>query len=295
MSYLKIMLRNYLLLSLIFGILLSYTTLGSIPNAYAADFKTSTDCTDDFFILDITRNGTEDKVQNVTVYTLDGKRNILEKFVSNDEGIVKIPKTNMTNMLKLTKGGFNDITIASDCFIKSKPLENRDQNASYGKDYTEKSQENLIVFCDSNYQTYKLIGPQEFLKMNSDSISGVYARKCIILYQSEVWSYAEEDRVQVLNKWLEEYSIKQTAETQQERNQNTINAKINADTSVKTSLSVEQLQERINFLEKQLEEKDRQIANKDSILMEQLKVIRQLASSFKKTFFDPVSTILGFT
>ena len=63
---------------------------------------------------------------------------------------------------------------------------------------------------------------------------------------------------------------------------------------VTNDVTTENLQRQIDELKAELEKKDEQLALKDAILMEQLKVIQQLASSFKKTIFEPISYYFGF-
>ncbi len=53
------------------------------------------------------------------------------------------------------------------------------------------------------------------------------------------------------------------------------------------------LQKQIDELKAELQKKDEQLAQKDTILMEQLKVIQQLASSLKQTIFEPISQFFG--
>ena len=110
MSILKIMLRYYLLLSLIFGILLSYTTLGSIPVAYAADFFISTSCENRVLHILIT-DSEGNPLQNVDVRTLKSlttRSGFETKFLSDNNGIVMIPPQLNTGFVWVTKGGYND-------------------------------------------------------------------------------------------------------------------------------------------------------------------------------------------
>jgi len=283
---------------LVFGLaimLLFSSTSIFIPNAYAKDFTISTDCQEEFFVLTVTGKG--EPLQNVSTYTLTTKRDVIEKYVSDENGEVKIPKSSMTGMLKIIKGGYNDSVIASDCYVEWKPPRAQGDrevwhNYSQGSGYNDFAKD-IADFCDSNHEMYKLLGALEWQKMTSQT-SSAFVRHCLILFQSSVYPYAGEDRKDVFMNYLDEYYAKQVQQDEQERIKNTQQAMIDADTSVKSSLAVDELKQRIEFLESQLEEKDKQLANKDLILMEQLKVIQQLASSFKKTIFEPISQFFGF-
>jgi hypothetical protein len=259
-------------------------------SAYADDMKIEQICEKDSFVITITDLETDEPVQNVNVYTLTTKRNIVEKFTTDGNGTSIIPKDQMTGMIKLSKGGYNDQTVGSQCFEtweSERAGDDREKWTSYGSHYEEKSQEDLIVFCDNNYEMYQLLGPEEFQKMFTDSMSIIYTSKCIKLYNSPVWTYEGEDRVKVLNDWLAQTSYQGTPPEQVQTTQ-TIE---DEDTS---SSLIDKLKERIESLEQQLVEKDEQIEKKDALLMEQLRVIQQLAASFTNTFFEPMSRYFGF-
>jgi len=79
--------------------------------------------------------------------------------------------------------------------------------APYEKD-TEVD-ELVIGFCDDNYEIYKLVGKNEFLKM---MVQAGFATQCVRLYADPIWEYEGEDRVEVLINWLKEETQRQIEE-----------------------------------------------------------------------------------
>ena len=73
-----------------------------------------------------------------------------------------------------------------------------------------------------------------------------------------------------------------------EREQNKLDAILKESKFVSDLTTQEEVNERISFLEQQLIEKDEQLAKKDALLMEQLKVISDLANMIKQTIFEPI-------
>jgi len=102
--------KSYLILTLIFGILLSYTTLGSIPNAYAANFTFTITCNDDGTSEIKLVNDEGQPLQKATVYTTKkiSSTNFEKKFTSDENGIVKISSKDNTGFLKISKAGYTD-------------------------------------------------------------------------------------------------------------------------------------------------------------------------------------------
>jgi len=136
---------------------------------------------------------------------------------------------------------------------------------------------NIIRYCDNNYELYQTLGETEFLKMSTHP----FARTCSIIYPDSIWNYDGEDRVEVLINWLNAKIEEELVEDAELRAEIVQEAKVRADTSVQDEDRITDMQERIKFLEDQ-------IGKKDALLMEQLKVISDLASMIKQTIFEPI-------
>jgi len=136
----------------------------------------------------------------------------------------------------------------------------------------------IIRFCEDQFEIYELIGKDEFLKMNYQT---PFANQCVTLYPDPIWEYEGEDRAEVLMNWLEEKINEELEKDIEIRAEGVHEAKVLADTSVRDEDRITDMQERIKFLEDQ-------IGKKDALLMEQLKVISDLANMIKQTIFEPI-------
>jgi len=144
----------------------------------------------------------------------------------------------------------------------------------------------FIRYCDDNYEVYETVGENNFLKMSTHP----YGRQCVIIYKDPIWSYEGDDRVDVLIEWHAN-AVKESLEEESENlERNTKDAQIRQFDLLSGGVMedrIADLQDRNDFLESQIHEKDEQLAKKDALLMEQLRVIENLASMIKKTIFEP--------
>ena len=110
MSILKIMLRYYLLLSLIFGILLSYTTLGSIPVANAVDMSVDTKCVEKTLVIVIMGKDGNPLVNTSvrTLKSLSTQQGIVNEYQTDSTGTVLIFTGSNTGYIWISKAGYND-------------------------------------------------------------------------------------------------------------------------------------------------------------------------------------------
>jgi hypothetical protein len=104
------MLRNYLLLSLIFGILLSYTTLGSIPVANAADMSVDIKCVERTLVIKILGKDGQ-PLENAKVRTLKSmstQSGFVNQYQTDAAGIIELKTGSNTGYVWISKAGYND-------------------------------------------------------------------------------------------------------------------------------------------------------------------------------------------
>jgi len=303
--------KTYLILSIIFGILLSYTTLGSIPNSYSQSFDFSD--TDEIkqparYIYKNLFNGQEIKLikdktilnannsVDIAVCVTEKPANVLAKL-----SIVFPEKTVQKNasIMKMTEEDLYCIYDHPVIDFESKYV---------GKKYSEV----IKIFYDSPDISKTSEKPSEPVKQEpreamafvnsilSTPMQGQYLvifTLCAgdtkvtvpeIVVSSDMESYTREVASVLMPGACSNYDVTVKAD-------DTNSIKVQYGNVVGNDSTIEELKAEIKSLKEQLNKKDSELEKKDSILMEQLKVIQQLASSFKKTFFDPVSTILGLT
>ena len=135
---------------------------------------------------------------NVSVYLLNAKRELVRKYVADENGLLEIPKSEMSEMVKVSKGGFADQVIAPDCYLtRQDPREFGDYMGGDVKD----NDRDIIDFCDTNAEMYELVGTDQFRRIN-EGTAMTYVQSCITLYQSNVYPYDGEDRIEVFINYL---------------------------------------------------------------------------------------------
>ena len=386
--------KSYLLLSLIFGILLSYTTLGSIPNAYAADFEVKMTChTPKLQIRVLDSNG--DPISGAIVYTIQkiSSTNFEKKFTTDFSGNVEITPTENTGFVRISKAGFNEQRLISQSCSESNivkqsmkiftqssstvgvtkdtmtgnpvvdlgtifgiagtgtlpdyivvekdsrkvgtiPRESIAPASAHGQwqisqtyftDYQSTGLYKLRLFTDDN-ETFVF---EFFIRQINFSVMGTPTEQNLVekpkpqatLISKEPTNFAdrwltkvkfcpngygvneatimfETDMEQVVHSWSSPIMGNNCGEDFFEikaNNPQSIIVRVGGFGQDEQLRDTTSLQTQVDSLKEEISSLKEQLKSKDAILMEQLKVIQQLASSFKKTFFDPVSTILGFT
>ena len=129
--------------------------------------------------------------------------------------------------------------------------------------------------CEDWHSQYTFLDEVNFvIQKNAQMV-----QSCITLYNDPLWTYAGEDRAQILSDKLESILI----ETPVKNNP--------SDNFLKnTQYEVD----RIYSLEKRISDLEDQLENKNLIIREQMNVIMNLANSFKNTIFDGIQFVYPF-
>ena len=168
----------------------------------------------------------------------------------------------------------------------SKTVQKRECSSEIRKKYAEtaltfKHQDEIKIKlqnlqkCDDWHSQYKFLDEDNFkIQKNAQMV-----QSCIELYNDPLWTYAGEDRAEMLSEKLETILV---------------------ETPVKTNTSNELLKnsqyeiDRIYSLEKKITALEDELDNKDMIIREQMNVIVNLANSLKNVIFDGISFVYPF-
>jgi len=131
--------------------------------------------------------------------------------------------------------------------------------------------------CEDWHPQYQYLTEKQF-RLQKHTVT---VNDCILLYNDSIWDYVGEDRLEKLHERLDEIrsELPQESETRE----------------VTLDVNLPQFESNIikekNFDEVDLEEKVRileeEIAQKDEIIKEQIKVIMELANRIKNIMFEP--------
>ena len=188
-------------LFLIFGLALMLTISSiaiTMPQVDATeDFNLEYSCSNDFWSLKV-MDSEGNSLSNVKVYLLNAKRELVRKYVIEENGTLDIPKAEMSENAKISKGGFADQMVAPNCYLKRQdPREFGDYMGGDVRD-TDKD---IIDFCDTNYEMYQTVGEDQFRRIN-EGTPNTYVQSCITLYQSNVYPYDGTDRIEYLINYV---------------------------------------------------------------------------------------------
>ncbi len=153
----------------------------------------------------------------------------------------------------------------------------------YEKDEYLHVAEQIIDFCDYFYPTHLLTNEIEFFTV----VKHPYARPCLLLYADPIWNYTGTDRATALVNHLHDKTLEHLEKTKEERMQSVEDARISQSRIMFLEDLFKDQKKKTEFLENQLEEKDKLIAKNDVVIQEQLNVIDE----FKKKNIILTSTI----
>lgn len=144
--------------------------------------------------------------------------------------------------------------------------------------------ENDIMYCEENFEQYKLIGDYEFLEREKRTLE---ARVCVHLYADPVWDYSGKDRLARLLERGNHYVDVEIAQSRE-------NAKIGTIPQQEKPLTeTQEMKAKILVLEKKIAELEKKISQKNAVIMEQIKVIMDLANKIKSAVFGTSAPWLG--
>jgi len=131
----------------------------------------------------------------------------------------------------------------------------------------------VVENCEGYFQHYKRLTESQYLASNTNN----EARQCLQLFKDNIWEYEGSDRIEVLGYRLIELEKKALQDNEKELEKSVEHTKITASS-------------RILELEDRIESLERMIEQKDMILMEQVKVILSLTEQLRVLFtsiFEP--------
>ena len=129
--------------------------------------------------------------------------------------------------------------------------------------------------CEDWYSPYQFLDELTFKIQKNAQM----AESCIKLYNDPLWKYDGENRENILSEKLDEISSEIPIKTNP------------SDNFVKvTQIKLD----RIQSLEKQIEDLEDKVQAKDLIIQEQMNVILGLANSIKNAIFDGIKSVYSF-
>ena len=134
--------------------------------------------------------------------------------------------------------------------------------------------------CEDWYPQYRYLTDKQFsMQKHAESVND-----CILLYNDSIWEYVGEDRLDKLSERLDEIK----SELPQEPETREVSLDVNiprfeSNSILENNSETMDLEEKIRLLEEE-------VAQKDEIIREQVKVIMDLANRIKNIMFEP----LGF-
>jgi len=168
----------------------------------------------------------------------------------------------------------------------SKTVEKRECSSEIRKKYAEtaltfKLQDEMKIRlqnlqkCEDWYSQYQFLDEVNFkIQKNAQMV-----QSCISLYNDPLWTYAGEDRIEILSDRLETILV---------------------DVPIKTNPSDDFLKnseyevDRIYSLEKKISELEDELHNKNLIIREQMNVISNLANTLRNAIFDGFQSVYQF-
>jgi len=168
----------------------------------------------------------------------------------------------------------------------SKTVEKRECSSEIRKKYAEtaltfKLQDEMKIRlqnlqkCEDWYSQYQFLDEVNFkIQKNAQMV-----QSCISLYNDPLWTYAGEDRIEILSDRLETILV---------------------DVPIKTNPSDDYLKnseyevDRIYSLEKKISELEDELHNKNLIIREQMNVISNLANTLRNAIFDGFQSVYQF-
>jgi hypothetical protein len=131
--------------------------------------------------------------------------------------------------------------------------------------------------CEDWHPQYRYLTESQFrLQKHSDTVNN-----CILLYNDSIWDYVGEDRLDKLSERLEE--IKTELPKEPETREVTLDVNL---PQFKSNIITENNSDEVD-LEEKVRLLEEEIAQKDEIIKEQIKVIMDLANRIKNIMFEP--------
>jgi len=144
-------------------------------------------------------------------------------------------------------------------------------------DETFGAAETIIQFCEDFRPISLITSKIEFQAV----MKWPHARTCILLYDTPVWNYTGSDRPKVLLNYLHDKILQHLEETKDEREKSKVDARLRQGQIMFVVELFQKQNEKIEFLEKQLEEKTELIVKNELLIQEQQEMIENLNQRIK--------------
>lgn len=179
---------------------------------------------------------------------------------------------------------FKEVDSNNDLTVAEKTVAKRNCETSISNKYTKMNNDHhdlakqrdiiqTLQKCEDWYPSYKLLDEERWrVQKHTDQAS-----VCIILYNDYIWDYSGDDRLTVLSDRLMELKEKQITQ------QNPIATSI--DLPSESGIVTKNTHDKIASLEVKVAQLQDELRKKDQVIMEQIKVITDLANMIKKVLF----------
>jgi len=142
----------------------------------------------------------------------------------------------------------------------------------------------IIEGCTNAYPVFLILSERDFV--NAIQHPGVVV--CPLLYNAPVWSYEGADRTQVMLEVVESSVQKYLNEHKDFRENSVYNAFIDTGRYQIVPQIFDIGEEKIEVIEKQIEEKNEIIAKQNGIMLEQVMTIKELYIKITNTSFEKI-------
>jgi len=137
--------------------------------------------------------------------------------------------------------------------------------------------EKIIKFCERTLPIFRILNEPGYII----AAHHPFSRPCLLLYNEPIWDYTGPDRHKVLLDFLHDKVEQELEDTKEEREKSVIEARLKHGQIMNIVELFDEQNEKIEFLEKQLEEKMELIANNELLIQEQQETIGNLKQKIK--------------
>ena len=142
----------------------------------------------------------------------------------------------------------------------------------------ERDRMQVMKKCEDWYPSYRLLDEERWrIQKHADHVTD-----CLMLYNDAVWKYDGEDRLHVLADRL--------TEIKEEQNQKPIPVATSIVRSSEADYVAETRTDKVTKQEAKIAELQEQIRKKDAVIMEQIKVITDLANMVRNVILNAFSS-----
>lgn len=147
----------------------------------------------------------------------------------------------------------------------------------------ERNRIQVIQKCEDWYSSYKLLDEKQWkIQKHTDQ-----ATDCLMLYNDDVWNYDGNDRLTVLSEKLMELKEEQSLKP------SPVSTSISLP-SQSNIIAQDTRSDKMIQLETKIAELEEQIRKKDAVIMEQMKVITDLANMVRNAILNAIVPNGGF-